>query len=364
MSFKLDIITSEEQFALMRQAWDGIVLSNAEQHTIFQSWAYIFNHWKFRKSGDGFSRTLRLYALYDDASLIAVAPMWINIIRKGLSFRVMEFIGNRGIDYLDFIVKLGIDPQRAIAFLMERILSDKCWDVISFSELREQSASILAAALNDHGTSHQLDKCSTCVPIDIPVTKSEYLSVLGKSTRKRLTYDSNRLEALYNAKFFVYTDFNPEFSDVLNTLQLIHQERWSQEGHEGAFHGNNTKLMDIEINRALAENESLRYFVLTAEGAPVAGMSCAVLGKTIYAHIMSVSTDSQYRRFSPGMVMVQRAIYWAIENKFSVLDLSRGQEPYKFSLGGKAVPNYRITIYRNMLMKALVSKARAMGKPI
>ena len=364
MSFKLDIITSEEQFVLMRQAWDGIVLSNAEQHTIFQSWAYIFNHWKFRKSGDGFSRTLRLYALYDDASLIAVAPMWINIIRKGLSFRVMEFIGNRGIDYLDFIVKSGTDRQKAVTYLIDCILADNCWDVVSFSELREQSANVLTTVLSDHGVAHDLDKCSTCVSIPLPMTWAEYRTQIGKSTRRHLNYEERRLEKLHKTEFIVNKIFTPKFAEELNTLHAAHQKRWNAVGQKGVFHTENDQLMDVEVCKALAEIWALRYFVLSVDGVPEAGMACAALGKTMYVHYMLIALESNLRNLSMGKVILQKVIKWGIENGYSILDLLRGQEPYKFNFGGKAVPNYRITICRNTLVKLTVWLARLLGKPI
>ncbi|MEI6646570.1 MAG: GNAT family N-acetyltransferase [bacterium] len=365
MSFHVEIITSEEQFASMREAWDALVFANADTTTsIFQSWAYLFNHWKFRKTVDGVSRELRLYLLYDDSELIAIAPMWVNVFKYVLRFRVLEFLGSRGLDYLDVITKPGHDTQELVSALFESILDDHCWDVISLSEIRKESSQIINSVVSKQGLSPKLAPCSICVGISLPKTWDEYRAQIGRSTRRHLNYEENRLEKRHKTEFTIYQEYTQKFVEVLNALQLAHQKRWNAVGHTGAFHNDNLKRMNVEICKALADNGALRYFVLTADGIPVAGMACGTIGKTIYVHTMLVALESEFRDLSVGKIILKKAIQWSIENGYSKFDMLRGEEPYKFNFGGEAVLDYKITVCRNTLMKAVVSLARVMGKAI
>lgn len=49
-----------------------------------------------------------------------------------------------------------------------------------------------------------------------------------------------------------------------------------------------------------------------------------------------LSINNEYRRYSPGIILINEAIkYFISDTKITILDLSQGQESYKYNMGGK-----------------------------
>lgn len=49
-----------------------------------------------------------------------------------------------------------------------------------------------------------------------------------------------------------------------------------------------------------------------------------------------LSINDEYRRYSPGAMLISEAIKMlASQSTIRVLDLSKGEEPYKYQLGGR-----------------------------
>ncbi len=56
--------------------------------------------------------------------------------------------------------------------------------------------------------------------------------------------------------------------------------------------------------------------------------------------------DPTYQALSPGWVLIGRLIEWAIRNGRKEFDFLRGDEDYKFRLGGTERSIYRLTVTR------------------
>lgn len=59
--------------------------------------------------------------------------------------------------------------------------------------------------------------------------------------------------------------------------------------------------------------------------------------------IMAAGTDLDFARYSPGMLLMHQFILKSIqEGKLQVIDFTRGDEKYKFALGGELCLNHSI----------------------
>ena len=59
--------------------------------------------------------------------------------------------------------------------------------------------------------------------------------------------------------------------------------------------------------------------------------------------VMAAGTDLEYARYSPGMLLMYNFIINSIqEGKIREIDFTRGDEKYKFSLGGEQRLNHTI----------------------
>jgi CelD/BcsL family acetyltransferase involved in cellulose biosynthesis len=60
---------------------------------------------------------------------------------------------------------------------------------------------------------------------------------------------------------------------------------------------------------------------------------------------MDAGTDLDFARYSPGMLLMHQFILKAIqEGKLQIVDFTRGDEKYKFALGGQLLFNHRVKI--------------------
>jgi len=360
-SLQIEILQGEEQFYELRGEWTTL-LSADFNSTAFQLWEFLYPHWKYRKSGR------QLYLLTgrsEEGQLQVIAPFWRQIVKKGISLKMLEFIGTRGLDYLDFIVSSEVNKEQALKSTVSYLMSNKNdWDVISLSELRKDSKDLIISMLNELGIEYALSECSTCVRVALPDNWEDYKKSLGRSTRKDLNYDENRLDKAFNVDFAVRAENTQDLSEMVNELQEIHQNRWVQAGGKGAFYQGWMKSLDGDIVKGCADRGVLRYFALYVDGRPVAGLSGFSLRDIIYTHTMSVSMDEKYRKFSIGNVLLQKALKWSIENGYRIFDLSRGDEQYKFKFGGKAYSNYRLDIHKNIIWKNILNLGRRLYKVI
>jgi len=354
-SLQINVVQEEKEFFELRDEWAEL-LSQDCNATAFQAWDFLFPHWKFRKNG----RQLYLITIRSETGkLHVIAPLWRQIVKKGITIEMIEFIGTRGLDYLDFIVTSEVNKEYALKSIFCHLMSNKQdWDIISLSELRKDSKDIIISVLNELGVKYSLNKCSTCVRVALPDNWEDYKKFLGRSTRKDLNYDENRLDKVFNVDFVVRAENTKDMIQMVTELQEIHQSRWLQAAEKGAFHQKWMKELDKEIITGCAENGSLRYFILLVDNSPVAGLSGFSFNDVIYTHTMSVSTDGKYRKFSIGNVLLQKALKWSIENGYRIFDLSRGDELYKFKFGGKAYCNYRLDIHKNIIWKNILNLGR------
>ena len=92
--------------------------------------------------------------------------------------------------------------------------------------------------------------------------------------------------------------------------------------------------------RLYLQSPNAMTFVLYINGSMAAFMSgLSDSGRLI---IPRLSIDESFRRYSPGMLLVTEAIKYLIKSTdINVLDLSQGDEPYKYNLGATEHFSYR-----------------------
>ena len=58
--------------------------------------------------------------------------------------------------------------------------------------------------------------------------------------------------------------------------------------------------------------------------------------------VISAGTNDDFARYSPGILLMHEFIHHAIEEGLKVVDFTRGDERYKFVLGGKPHDNFDV----------------------
>lgn len=182
--------------------------------------------------------------------------------------------------------------------------------------------------------------------LQLPRTIEEYNKMLSKNSRQNLRTANNRLQKggktlifndddqqvdrqecmkLREAKLSVkYADFSLYWK---YKYRIIHRLRYRFSSFNPLTHFSHSKVMT-----AHDENGVLRAF-FNYDYDPTR--------KAI--RIMAAGTDLGFARYSPGMLLMHQFIEKAIkQGRLEIIDFTRGDEPYKFALGGNLCYNHRV----------------------
>jgi len=111
------IVDSEEEFSALKLAWQELYDSNAN-HSPYQSWDWNHTWWKHF----GAPGRLRLFLAEEEGRLIGIAPFQLVPRFYGWPLTHLAFIARKRSDYLDFIIRPGMEAvffQQLFAHLRE-----------------------------------------------------------------------------------------------------------------------------------------------------------------------------------------------------------------------------------------------------
>ncbi|MDK9695849.1 MAG: GNAT family N-acetyltransferase [Siculibacillus sp.] len=89
--------------------------------------------------------------------------------------------------------------------------------------------------------------------------------------------------------------------------------------------------IDAFYRRLTAAGDPARVAWLALDGEPLA--ACFGLVETEAFRLLAVGHDERFKNWSPGLLLIEDAIAWAVEGGFSEFDFTIGSEAYKFDFG-------------------------------
>lgn len=81
-------------------------------------------------------------------------------------------------------------------------------------------------------------------------------------------------------------------------------------------------------------------FVLYIENDPAAYMVCFYDEHRPIVYVPRLSANVEYLKYDAGILLLNESIKHLLAEGISVVDLTRGDEPYKYAMGGVTVNNY------------------------
>lgn len=276
----------------------------------------------------------------NEETVCLIAPLWI-------TKRTFRFLNKKGVyilgrdsysDYLNVIYNYFI-PE-AFDFLLKDLHRRYNQTHFIFEHLNE-STSIYKHIRNCYNII--IDKIEPCVNLRLPSSLEEYHKILSKHSKQNLRTANNRL---IKDGFSILYDMDNNIIDK-NTCISIRESKLSVQYK---------KIPRIRIYKYRFINRLLYHFprfvpMKTYTGskimtASINGELCAFFN---YAYdeshkrivIISAGTDLTYARYSPGMLLMYNFIKQAIELQiYKEIDFTRGDESYKFALGGQINNNH------------------------
>ena len=334
---KTTVFRDESGFDALAHEWDPL-LRSSRADTIFMTHAWQTIWWRHLGEGE-----LTILAVRDEeAMLVGLAPLF-RIPHEGP--RVLSTVGCVDVsDYLDWIAHDGKEEQVFTA-LLDALISDLPdeWQELRLCNIPSESPTLelvpdLARQRNLQ-VEHSIDDI---VPLFcIPESWEAYEQMLSGKARRELRRKLRRAGPYGGVDWFIVGpehDIDQEIDAFIGLLVKSHPEKadFMDEHNRAFFHA---------VGHATFDAGNLQLAFLTVDGHRVATYMNFLYGNRVMVY--NSGLDPEAYRLSPGIVLMAHLIRHAIEDqKHTIFDFLRGDEPYKYQLGGTDSRVHRLRITR------------------
>ena len=240
-----------------------------------------------------------------------------------------SLVGNSDtFDYNDFIVAPGVEDT-FYPTLLDTISADggHQLDLHSISE-DSPTLAILPELARQRGCTVAVSEEDVAPRLMLPPTWDDYLSGLTKKDRHELRRKLRRLEAHDNWRWYCVSDPAEAANRVDTFLDLMR----SSDPAKAEFLSPDREAFFREIIAATAAEDVLRLFFLEMDDQVVAASLC--LDYDGIRMLYNSGHDPEYRYYSVGLLLHSYCLRDALERGYRYFDFLRGNEPYKYRLGG------------------------------
>ncbi|MEX2245794.1 MAG: GNAT family N-acetyltransferase [Dehalococcoidia bacterium] len=272
----------------------------------------------------------------DGERLVGVAPL----LRDGDR---AEFVGHYSIcDYMDAAVTPGFE-RAFFPVVFARLAADGV-RTVELRGLHAASSSLEAipAAAESAGFRVEREQEALAPSIDLPPSWEEYLGLLSKKDRHELRRKLRRIDSVGGNVELKVVTAPDEASALLDTF--FHLMRLSSHHKEEFLQRPGMEAFFREMTAVMAAEGMVRFYVLTFDGQAVAAVMNFDVGGRLYMY--NSGYDPAYAHYAVGLMSKALLIRDAIENGRTCVDFLRGDESYKYDLGGKDREVYRLVLTR------------------
>jgi CelD/BcsL family acetyltransferase involved in cellulose biosynthesis len=325
------LVVHDETLDAVCEGWSELLPSLAEPLPfVTPAWQRI---WLQHFQGD---RALRVIAARDGDRLAGVAPMLV-------AGNCAEFVGHYSIcDYLDVAVTPGLEDQ-----FWTQVLRRLAADGVTSLDLRgllESSPSLPAIEAAGAAAGFDVERHDEAISpwVELPATWEDYLGTLTKKDRHEMRRKLRRLDtAGGEVRFHIITEAAEGCAQL---DRLFHLMRVSNHHKEEFLARPGMEAFFREMTAVMANAGMLRLYSLTFDGEAVAMVLNFDVGGRLYMY--NSGYDPAYSHYAVGLMSKALLLRDAIENGRSAVDFMRGDESYKYDLGGKDRKVYRLALKR------------------
>ena len=323
-------LTPLTSFAQIRTQWQEL-LGRASVNNLYVTPVWQELWWSAFQDG----RSLAGFYLTDEAGEVTA------IASLSRSDDDYSFVGNSDtFDYNDFIVAAG-EEESFYPTLLDTISASGAarLDLFSIGE-DSPTLAILPDLARDRGYAVVVNAEDVAPRIVLAETWDEYLSGLSKKDRHELRRKLRRLDGQGNWRWYCVSD--PEeaaarmdvFVDLMRRSDPAKAEFLTAEREE----------FFRRMVEAIATEGLLRLFFMDMDDKPVATSMCFDYDGV--RMLYNSGHDPEYRYYSVGLLLHSLCLRDALERGYRYFDFLRGDEPYKYRLGGADHHLYRISLER------------------
>lgn len=284
-----------------------------------------------------------LYAIVRiDGSACMIAPLWI--IKKKFKFlnkKGIYFIGRDSYsDYLNFIYK--VFNSEALDFLIMDICNKFKQNKFILEQLNENTSSFKHII----GSYRIIDrKKEPCVNLHLPIDNEDYQKYLSKHARQNLRTANNRITKDHLSIVYVFdnTMVDPKTCLEIRESKLSVQYDKVSQLRKYKYRLVNRFRFHFPSFYPISDFSGSKIMTATINDELCAFFNYAYDEPRKKIVIISAGTNLKYARYSPGILLIYNYIMQIImEKNYTDIDFTRGNESYKYTLGGKTNYNFSI----------------------
>lgn len=279
--------------------------------------------------GEAHGGELELVGLEDGGGLAAVLPL----LRTGDS---ATFAGDHEVsDYLGPVAAAGREAEAAAALLDH--LEEQRVAAADLRGLRESDgwARLIAAAAAERGWAAEVLDEAACPVIDVGAGWDAYLEGLRPRDRRETRRKLRVLRGLRGAvSFEALEEPGAIGAEMPAFLRMMADSR----GDKAEFLSAEMECFFTRLGEAMSSRGAMRLYVLRVSGEAAAMVMCFTARGAAGGELLMYNSgfDPKFREMSAGLASKVLCIRDAAERGMARVNFLRGDEPYKFQLGGKA----------------------------
>lgn len=321
---------AQEDFSQLEKAWEDL-LGRYPQGSVFLAPRWQQAWW--REIGQ--SGQLYLLSIYNENSLAGLAPL----MRRG---EELSLLGSKDVcDYRDIVVAQG-EEKAAFAILLDYLQSQP-WRRLRLESVPATSATYATflPLARSRGYRVETTKEDVCPQMELPATWEDYLAGLEAKARHELRRKLRRLEQA-GAR---HSCFLPEAATLAADLEdFFRLMRLSRQPEKAEFLTLERERFFRTICHDLQEPGYLRLCFLEIGSQRVAAALAFDYGSVRYLY--NSGYDPAYAYWSVSLLLKAYCIQDAIAQGLRRFDFLRGDEAYKYDLGGRDLEIWEATITR------------------
>lgn len=273
-----------------------------------------------------------LHAVRHGGELIGISPLLV----QG---KKACFIGDPDVcDYLDFIVAPG-RGREFFAILIEH-LRQKSIIHLDLRPVRADSTvlSELAPVAKDLDCEVSCHREDVTLEFELPGTWDEFLLSLTGKQRHEIRRKIRRLHEAAHIRYRIVKDIQEVRDEMGTFLSLFGSNR----SDKAAFMTSQMAYFFRSLAEAMAELKILKLFFLDLDATPAAAVMCFDYNSVMYLY--NSGYDQRFRSLSVGLLSKVLSIQDSIQRGKKKYSFLKGDEAYKFRLGGNPIPLYRCQV--------------------
>ena len=214
--------------------------------------------------------------------------------------------------------------------------------ILCLNKINERS--LLYKYLREKGYEHSSTR--NCVKIKFGNSYEEYYKSLSRNQHLNINKIFNRLEhdkKYYNLDIKINSVASTAFMN--DSLRIYNKREEERTLDERNFFSKFRQLHFEPITPAIQKMPNNFNIALSLKDAGLIAFLSGFITNDNEIICPRGAMDSTFARYSPGKLLINETIKWLIANTtIRCLDLSRGEEPYKYEMGGIQHINYAYEI--------------------